>query len=103
MNIHEHQAKEVLKGFGAPVAKGVAITSLDQAETAVGALSDFNGQQVAGSWTLTINDNAAFFDGTLQSWSLEFCFNENTIPEGHLFSNGFEPGDPDDWSYMTTP
>ena len=39
MNIHEHQAKEVLKGFGAPIAKGVAITSLDQAESAVAALS----------------------------------------------------------------
>ncbi len=38
MNIHEHQAKEVLKGFGAPVAKGVAITSLDQAEAAIAAL-----------------------------------------------------------------
>jgi succinyl-CoA synthetase beta subunit len=38
MNIHEYQAKEVLKGFGAPVAKGVAITSLDQAEAAIGAL-----------------------------------------------------------------
>ena len=39
MNIHEHQAKEVLKTFGAPVAKGVAITNIDQAEAAVGALS----------------------------------------------------------------
>ena len=38
MNIHEYQAKEVLKGFGAPVAKGVAITSLDQAEAAIAAL-----------------------------------------------------------------
>ncbi len=38
MNIHEYQAKEVLKGFGAPVAKGVAITSLDQAEGAIAAL-----------------------------------------------------------------
>ena len=38
MNIHEHQAKEVLKSFGAPVAKGVAITSLDQAEAAINAL-----------------------------------------------------------------
>lgn len=38
MNIHEHQAKEVLKTFGAPVAKGVAITSLDEIEAAVGAL-----------------------------------------------------------------
>jgi succinyl-CoA synthetase beta subunit len=38
MNIHEHQAKEVLKAFGAPVAKGVAITSLDQAQAAIDAL-----------------------------------------------------------------
>ena len=38
MNIHEHQAKEVLKDFGAPVAKGVAITSLDQAESAIGSM-----------------------------------------------------------------
>ncbi|HBY42583.1 ADP-forming succinate--CoA ligase subunit beta [Brevundimonas sp. 3P9-tot-E] len=34
MNIHEYQAKQVLKGFGAPVAAGVAITSADQAEAA---------------------------------------------------------------------
>ena len=38
MNIHEHQAKEVLKGFGAPVAKGVVITSPDQAESEIGKL-----------------------------------------------------------------
>ena len=34
MNIHEYQAKQLLKGFGAPVADGVAITSADQAEAA---------------------------------------------------------------------
>ena len=34
MNIHEYQAKKVLKGYGAPVADGVAITSADQAEAA---------------------------------------------------------------------
>ncbi|MFK4058670.1 ADP-forming succinate--CoA ligase subunit beta [Brevundimonas sp. NPDC046655] len=34
MNIHEYQAKQVLKAFGAPVAEGVAITSADQAEAA---------------------------------------------------------------------
>jgi len=38
MNIHEYQAKQVLKDFGAPVANGVAITSLDQAQAAVDAL-----------------------------------------------------------------
>ena len=29
MNIHEHQAKEILKEFGAPVSNGVVITSVD--------------------------------------------------------------------------
>ena len=38
MNIHEHQAKEVLPAFGAPIAKGVAITSPDQIEAAVGSM-----------------------------------------------------------------
>ena len=30
MNIHEHQAKEILKNFGAPVSKGVVIYSLNE-------------------------------------------------------------------------
>jgi succinyl-CoA synthetase beta subunit len=30
MNIHEHQAKEILKEFGAPVSNGVVILSIDQ-------------------------------------------------------------------------
>jgi succinyl-CoA synthetase beta subunit len=38
MNTHEHRAKEVLNGFGAPIAAGVAITNLDQAEAAITAL-----------------------------------------------------------------
>jgi succinyl-CoA synthetase beta subunit len=38
MNIHEHQAKELLKRFGAPVAKGVAIFKPEEAEAAARAL-----------------------------------------------------------------
>ena len=38
MNIHEHQAKQILKEFGAPIVKGAAITALDQAEAAVASL-----------------------------------------------------------------
>ncbi|OYX58139.1 MAG: succinate--CoA ligase subunit beta [Brevundimonas subvibrioides] len=38
MNIHEYQAKQVLKGFGAPVAEGVAVTSVDQVEAAARSL-----------------------------------------------------------------
>ena len=30
MNIHEHQAKEILKEFGAPVSNGVVITSINE-------------------------------------------------------------------------
>ena len=30
MNIHEHQAKEILKEFGAPVSNGVVIYTIDE-------------------------------------------------------------------------
>ncbi len=38
MNIHEYQAKQVLKGFGAPVADGVAIMNAGEAEAAAKSL-----------------------------------------------------------------
>ncbi|WP_196260183.1 ADP-forming succinate--CoA ligase subunit beta [Pelagibacterium limicola] len=38
MNIHEYQAKELLKSYGAPVAQGVAIFSADEAEAAAKSL-----------------------------------------------------------------
>ena len=34
MNIHEYQAKQVLKGFGAPVAEGVPVFKAGEAEAA---------------------------------------------------------------------
>ena len=30
MNIHEHQAKDILKEFGAPVSNGVVVSSIDE-------------------------------------------------------------------------
>ena len=38
MNIHEHQAKALLKTYGLPVAQGVAIFTPDEAEAAAAAL-----------------------------------------------------------------
>ena len=38
MNIHEYQAKQVLKAYGAPIADGAVVTSLNEAEIAVGRL-----------------------------------------------------------------
>ncbi len=42
MNIHEHQAKEILKEFGAPVSNGVAIFSVDEIEEKISLLKNQN-------------------------------------------------------------
>ena len=34
MNIHEHQAKQLLSGFGVPVPRGNAVFSVDDAVSA---------------------------------------------------------------------
>jgi succinyl-CoA synthetase beta subunit len=39
MNIHEHQAKEILKEFGAPVSKGVVILSVNEIDKEVDKLN----------------------------------------------------------------
>jgi succinyl-CoA synthetase beta subunit len=39
MNIHEHQAKEILKEFGAPVSNGVVILSLDEIKSEISKLN----------------------------------------------------------------
>jgi succinyl-CoA synthetase beta subunit len=38
MNIHEYQAKELLRGFGAPVPKGIAVFSVGEAKEAAQSL-----------------------------------------------------------------
>ena len=42
MNIHEHQAKEILREFGAPVSNGVVIYSLEEIEEKVKKLKSKN-------------------------------------------------------------
>jgi succinyl-CoA synthetase beta subunit len=39
MNIHEHQAKELLKEFGAPVSRGVVIFSIDEIDKKIKQLN----------------------------------------------------------------
>ena len=57
MNIHEYQAKQVLKGFGAPVAAGVPITSADEA--AAWHRSIAVPDEVAGRTVLLVVDASA--------------------------------------------
>ena len=40
MNIHEHQAKEILKEFGAPVSKGIVIYSEHELDDKISQLSE---------------------------------------------------------------
>ena len=38
MNIHEHQAKEILKEFGAPVSNGIVILAIDEIKEKISQL-----------------------------------------------------------------
>ena len=38
MNIHEHQAKDILREFGAPVSDGVVINNLDEIDQKISQL-----------------------------------------------------------------
>ena len=42
MNIHEHQAKEILREFGASVSKGIVIYHLDEINADPAALNVFH-------------------------------------------------------------
>jgi len=39
MNIHEHQAKDLIKKFGAPVSKGVVIFNLNEIDEKIKQLN----------------------------------------------------------------
>ena len=41
MNIHEHQAKEILKEYGVPVLNGVVIFNLNELEKKISFLALF--------------------------------------------------------------
>ena len=43
MNIHEHQAKDILREYGAPVSNGVVILSLSEIEKRI---KNFNGKEI---------------------------------------------------------
>ena len=42
MNIHEHQAKEILKSYGAPVSQGIVVFNLAEIDSKIGKLNSKN-------------------------------------------------------------
>ena len=53
-----------------------------------GQLSDFNGANASGSWTLSIFDSVNQDTGTLRSWCLDPT--ETGADNGVIFADGFE-------------
>lgn len=45
-----------------------------------GSLADFNGQDMQGVWTLTVSDAFNLDGGSLNSWSLNICFDPPLCP-----------------------
>ena len=39
-----------------------------------GSLADFDGEDMSGTWTLTVADGANQDGGSLTSWGLEICY-----------------------------
>jgi len=54
----------------------------------VGSLSDFDGLQTMGDWTLVIVDNFNGDGGTLNSWDLQLCGNMNLSVDEILVEDG---------------
>ena len=57
-------------------------------------LSAFDGQTLAGTWRITVSDNAGADLGTLNEWCLAPATN---LPPS-IFSDGFESGNTSAWS-----
>ena len=53
----------------------VNVTNVYQA---IGNLNDFNGEEVHGDWTLTVDDNFAEDGGTFLSWTLQYFLGTST-------------------------
>jgi subtilisin-like proprotein convertase family protein len=50
-------------------------------------LSAFNGENSLGTWTLRISDAQPIDDGSLNSWSIEYCSDEGEVLETQTFNS----------------
>ncbi len=97
MNIHEHQAKEILKEFGAPVSNGVVINSIDEIEEKISKLNtkEFvlkaqihaGGRGKAGGVKLV--KNVTDLEAEAKKMMGKTLITHQTGPEGNSFYNFF--------------
>jgi subtilisin-like proprotein convertase family protein len=77
-----------------PISGGTApFTGSFQPET---PLSVLNGKSAAGTWQLTITDDAGGDTGTLDGWQLQLTLSNPCFDT--VFNDGFESGDHTEWS-----
>jgi len=67
-------------GGSADDIRGTYPIDLNPAES----LDALTGESLAGSWKLSVHDQASGDTGTLEDWSLEICLVESTTPEMRL-------------------
>ena len=90
MNIHEHQAKEILKEFGAPVSNGVVIFNVEDIEKELKKIKSKNlilkaqihagGRGKAGGVKLVKNSNDLYLEAKKMMGKI--IVTHQTGPEG---------------------
>ena len=63
MNIHEYQAKAILKQYGAPTPKGIVVSSIDEIENKI--------KETYPNISVRLNDIKIIFDVTKLTINLE--------------------------------
>lgn len=58
----------------------IVVTYDDDGTAPAGSLADFDGENVAGTWTLTVSDNAGADTGSLNDWKLKIGSSGETCP-----------------------
>ena len=78
--------------FPCPPSGGNAYQSLDQ------SLSNFDGEDASGTWTLEIESKSSSDDGTLNGWSLEITSSSGGVGDGAIEDYEFYiSGDGTNW------
>lgn len=65
------------------------------------SLSAFDGEATTGVWTLTLSDNAGFYQGWFYGAALELCFGSGGGND-LIFEDGFESGNFGRWTATST-
>jgi subtilisin-like proprotein convertase family protein len=79
--------KATFDDAGDAVTCGATSPSISGTVKSQDLLSAFNGESSLGTWTLSISDSQPIDDGSLNSWSIEYCSGEDEVLETQTFND----------------